>query len=68
MSDALWVNLKPSDSTKKNEVDLDDEFNFGDIKYLETFDNYFYVLANRLNSRLGQYLFEIPCDIEDTEE
>lgn len=32
---------------------------FGDIKAVEHFGNKFYILANRLNGNIGQYLFNI---------
>lgn len=50
---------------KSIEYDLDDFYKFGEIKCLQMFNNNFYVLANRLNNKLGQYLFEIPCKLTE---
>jgi len=38
-------------------------FKFGDIKAVEHFENKFYILANRLNDTIGQYLFYIDDEL-----
>lgn len=65
-SDALWVNLIVDENCiGSQEYDLDELYYFGDIKCLSKFNNKFYILANRLNNKLGQFLFEIPQVLSD---
>lgn len=59
------VDKNKSGSSTKIELDLDSTFNFSSIKYLTRYDNSFFLLSNRLNGKLGNYLFEIPCKLED---
>lgn len=39
------------------EVDLDDELNIGGIKSICVDDAHFYILANKLDKKLGFYLY-----------
>lgn len=59
--DILYV-----DMSKKLEIDLDDREEVSRIENIITGDKYFYVLANKKESKLGYYLFSVSID--DPEE
>jgi hypothetical protein len=50
------------DATPK-ELDLDNTFFFADIKCVQYFNGNFYVLANRFDEIIGQYLFYFDEDM-----
>jgi hypothetical protein len=56
--DALWVSIQDS-----FEVDIDQKFEFADIKCLFCFNQKFYILANKVEKKLGYYLLMMDVDI-----
>lgn len=65
-SDALWVKLDTTlQGTGKNEIDLDEECNFGDIRCLQVFNNKFFVLANRQDNKLGTYALSVKFNLDE---
>lgn len=60
INDALWFKL---DGKHDDEVDLDQKYNFKDIKCLKYYAGKFYLLANKMKDVLGIYLFELEADI-----
>lgn len=44
------------DMDKTKEIDLDDQENINGIESVAVDDNYFYILANKLDGHLGYYL------------
>ena len=57
------------DKTKPEELDIDDKKKFGDIICVQYYENKFYILANRLNNELGQFMFYMDevIDFDDPE-
>jgi len=58
--DILYVDLQ-----KRLEIDLDDREEISAIQNIITDDTYFYVLANKKESKLGYYLLEVDCRCPD---
>lgn len=54
-NDARYCNMKDSNL----EVDLDTELNIGGIKSICTDAKHFYILANKMDKKLGFYLYQI---------
>lgn len=54
-TDVRYCNMKDVNL----EVDLDDELNIGGIKSITVDSKHFYILANKLDKKLGFYLFQI---------
>lgn len=51
--DVIWLNL----NTQK-EIDIDNDYNIGDIRSIINIDNIFYILANKSNKHIGYFLIE----------
>jgi len=49
--------------TVSKELDLDETYYFADIKCVEFYEGNFYILANRLDETIGQYLFYVQEDM-----
>lgn len=65
-TDALWVRLESSLKTDiNNEIDLDEKFDFSDIRCLAVFQENFYVLTNKMLKKQGAYVLQIPFDLSD---
>lgn len=47
------------DMDKTKEIDLDDQENISGIESITVDDDYFYILANKLDGHLGYYLLQI---------
>jgi len=60
-SDALWIHM--GEKGESDELDLDEEYKFADIKCVEFYEGCFYILANRLDEIIGQYLFFVQEDM-----
>ena len=50
---------------KEKEVDIDDRLNIGGIKTICVDDHHFYILASKLNKKLGMYLYQINQNTPD---
>ena len=46
----------------QRELDLDQYFGISDIKRVIYFQNYFYILSNKRDQKLGIYLLKLPED------
>jgi len=51
------------DKESSKELDLDETYLFSDIKAVEYYGGNFYILANRLDEVIGQYLFFVGEDM-----
>lgn len=55
--DLLYVDMRTS-----NEIDLDEQEEVSQLQNIITDNEYFYVLANKKEQRLGYYLFKLSID------
>lgn len=44
-------------------MDLDNEYGFGDIKSVAFYQGKFYILANKMNRKIGYFLLELDEDL-----
>lgn len=58
-SQALWINIS---AASRVEIELDTKFKLSEIKCLMSYGEKFFLLANKLNDKLGYYLLEINTD------
>lgn len=62
---ALWIDLT---ANSRAEYNLDTRFNMRDFKCLMAYGDKFYLLANKLDDKLGYYLLEINSNFRENSE
>ena len=53
--DVLWINLEMDTF----EIDIDQEFGIGDIRAIKSYENSFFILANKSDKKVGLFLIQI---------